>query len=444
MILEATSRGLTTPDGVNLKSVAGTGVAYDNNDRFVALQNGKATLNETVGILYQPIQVNPIETEICQRQLMEASPRGTTKKRRKRAYSFDTTHIAPYHKKPKVTSGLISVNDPKRTDMDSFDFSSYETFDLLWVASNIYNNETPSWFGWNAKYTNQDVPQHKIFYLQHIKASPTKRCVVLETMNRALTIAEECNLPSINLTYDLSIAKDAYAIQGSESPKFDRLHISLGAFHQEGSFFNAIGKMVDGSGVVYMLQDCEVLGDGHTTGFMSGKSYKKCKAVHTQLALVMRMFHLDLFAKSQTDLVDLQLVLEKSLESLNMACAFDEFSISSNLQNILQRYNAFCTLTRQGEHGKAAQFWMLYIDAIDIYQAFARSHRLGDFKLLLKSSFEMLKYFFVFNNRWYAKYGSLHLSKLLTLKDDHPELYKQFTDGLFAIARTKNSFHGRL
>ena len=82
-------------------------------------------------------------------------------------------------------------------------------------------------YGQRAAFWNQKLPcgltgilgistntyrRIKYFYLLQIQESPTKRHVVLETMKRAQRIAEECGLNCINVTYDLNIAKDAYAI----------------------------------------------------------------------------------------------------------------------------------------------------------------------------------------------------------------------------------------
>ena len=49
-VMHVTSQGLTTPDGANLSSVAGTRVAYDDNDRFVATLGAKDTLHDIVSI----------------------------------------------------------------------------------------------------------------------------------------------------------------------------------------------------------------------------------------------------------------------------------------------------------------------------------------------------------------------------------------------------------
>ena len=55
LTFEATKNGLLTPNGMSLDPMYGTGVAFDNYDRFVETLNGKDTLHDTVGIIYQTI-----------------------------------------------------------------------------------------------------------------------------------------------------------------------------------------------------------------------------------------------------------------------------------------------------------------------------------------------------------------------------------------------------
>lgn len=47
-----------TPYGMKLRPELGTGIAYDNQDRFVETLSGKNTLHDTVGIAYQTIKVS--------------------------------------------------------------------------------------------------------------------------------------------------------------------------------------------------------------------------------------------------------------------------------------------------------------------------------------------------------------------------------------------------
>ena len=52
----------------------------------------------------------------------------------------------------------------------------------------------------------------------------------------------------------------------------------------------------------------------------------------------------------------------------------------------------------------------------------------------------MMPFFFIFNKNKYARLGSYYLNELILLDETHPELSKEFEDGMFAIARTKKSF----
>ena len=58
MTFEANSRSTYTPFGMSLKQHCGTGVAWDNYDRYVETQSGKDTLHDTVGIAYQLVKDN--------------------------------------------------------------------------------------------------------------------------------------------------------------------------------------------------------------------------------------------------------------------------------------------------------------------------------------------------------------------------------------------------
>ena len=72
--------------------------------------------------------------------------------------------------------------------------------------------------------------------MPQINESPTSKSVVLERLKRAQKLAIECG-QAINVTYDLSIAKDAFAIRCEESPLYDNLFISIDPFHIELAFF---------------------------------------------------------------------------------------------------------------------------------------------------------------------------------------------------------------
>lgn len=85
-----------------------------------------------------------------------------------------------------------------------------ENLDLLWMMPHASGIVTPMWVGFNARinHTDNQIKQ-KVFYLTPINEAPTDNSVVLETMRRALRIANECGEQYAQVTYDLGIARIA-------------------------------------------------------------------------------------------------------------------------------------------------------------------------------------------------------------------------------------------
>ena len=116
MVLHANAQGTKTPFGASRRPVSGTGCAWDNNDRFVATLSGQNTLNDTVGIFYQPIQ----RSVVSEQSPMETSENLPNVKR-KRAYRHTPLNLEPYHKKPKINKTMVPLNDQRRLEIADFE-----------------------------------------------------------------------------------------------------------------------------------------------------------------------------------------------------------------------------------------------------------------------------------------------------------------------------------
>ena len=132
---ESTKRNLVTPLG--MKPRCGTGVTWDNFDRFVETITGKETLHDTVGITYQTItEEEPTdqepgddenlssEEETCfTREVTEAIHETLDKKKRRRAYQSRSLDIIPYRKKLKLRiSDFLSNDIPKRINLKTLPY----------------------------------------------------------------------------------------------------------------------------------------------------------------------------------------------------------------------------------------------------------------------------------------------------------------------------------
>ncbi|GFU15708.1 uncharacterized protein TNCV_1269231 [Trichonephila clavipes] len=97
------SRTGICPEAVNKNENLSTGMAFDNFDRFVDTKNGKDTLHDTVGIIYQNIDPN-FEEEF----VVEEEEAGVTTHNKRRRRSFETIEyeLPQCAKKLKKTTNI--------------------------------------------------------------------------------------------------------------------------------------------------------------------------------------------------------------------------------------------------------------------------------------------------------------------------------------------------
>ena len=377
MTFEARNRSMYTPYGMDLLSSVGTGLAWDNFDRFVETNSGKDTLHDTVGIAYQIAQsdvfhdftIGETNTEVdgSSEECNEANTISSVpKKRRRRIFESSGLNIQPYRKKPKMTNALLLGKEDERkiqspTVTEKLDNALLE--DMMWMID-VYTNEektTPMWVGWNSLRDKQPPLHQKIWYLPQINESPTSNSVVIETMRRSLEIAKECKRESIAVTYDLAIAKIALQIQFEERPTFDNLFIHLGSFHIEMALLKAFGKVIAESGGPHILNECEVLAKGSISSVCQGKNYKRSKKMHELLSLTMQTLHFEQYIRTHENGKDMLDILIKQRRSLRHS---EESVPSKEATEVFVEYKKFTCDTKNGKYGKTAQFWLNYIDMV--------------------------------------------------------------------------------
>lgn len=220
--------------------------------------------------------------------------------------------IAPYRKKPKLNNKLIK--SVKAAAKIPSNFNDIKLKDALWkicLALDIPN--TPMWIGFQSRIIKDNLPIHKISYLPQINESPTSTSVVKETLNIALRVAEECQQQYMHVTYDLAISKIALQIQHTEQPLYNNLFISLGPFHIMLSLFKAIGKFVNSCGLTDIVCNAGLLASGSIMGFLTGKSYSRCKRLHPLIAASLQILHFKQYLKTESIEVTEELLYDLSV-----------------------------------------------------------------------------------------------------------------------------------
>lgn len=183
-------------------------------------------------------------------------------------------------------------------------------------------------------------------------------------MMRSINIACKTGQQYVIVTYDLGVAKKAYAIQQIERPLFDDLLILLGNFHIELAFCGGVGTFIRESGIEFILTEADILAEGSVTGFINEKFYNRCKRVHGLVANVLEKKCYEHF---------LLTVPEAELEAFHYVMntvQTDPTQLDSHLQNpvvtkLLEKYEEYFYAVMDGSQGSMAQYWGIYIYLIN-------------------------------------------------------------------------------
>uniref|UniRef100_A0A6P7FYQ7 Uncharacterized protein LOC114335591 n=1 Tax=Diabrotica virgifera virgifera TaxID=50390 RepID=A0A6P7FYQ7_DIAVI len=452
LTFSTTNSSYICPEDILRRPDLNTAVAFDNFDRFVDTLNGKDTLHDTVGIIFQNIAQNEdtmpvipsIDSEIeivasnktVHSNILE-STLSTPRNRKRRAFEEVSFEMRPFTKKLKIATW--NQLDISALNEDPTNVNTVKELDIMWMLSHKLNiPDIPMWVGYHSKILIDNSLVQKISYLTPINESPTKHSTVLKTLELSQEIAKECKAPYIQVTYDLAIARTSYCIQTQESPKFDNIFIHLGAFHIEMAFFKAIGTFIEECGLTNIMTESDLIAEGSVLGFITGKNYNRCKRLHSIMALSLQQFHFDSFLENTNVTIE-----ESVIEYLTAFSQHkDNFPQVQHLetQNLLQLYDKYTAETLEGKHGKTAQFYAMYIDFINLYHIFIRSIRVGDLDLYFYTLGIIVCLFFYFNQQNYSRWLVFYLNQLQHINETHPGLREEIAKGSFGIRRTNKTF----
>ncbi|XP_071580294.1 uncharacterized protein [Temnothorax nylanderi] len=299
--------------------------------------------------------------------------------------------------------------------------------------------KTPMWVGFNSKIFLDESIKQRVSYLTTINLSPTNNAAVKETMVQSLKIAAECNDTYIQVTYDLAIAKVALQIQ-SQSDEFKNIFVHIGGFHVMMAFFKAIGKFIDNCGISNIMIDTELLATGSTNinGFLNGKHFNRCKRIHPIISLAYSILHFRQFLKQNN--IEITAEMKNYIINFNNTKSASAIIENNPLLDVTEKYENYLTQTINGEYGKTAQYYMIYVNLVKYYLLFNSSIRTANFSLFKYILPKISNLFFALNQPNYARWLVRYHNNLCKVDETHPGLRDLFEKGSFGVKRTDKDF----
>ena len=226
-------------------------------------------------------------------------------------------------------------------------------------------------------------------------------------MEQSLAASQEVGQEYAIVTFDLAVAKKAYALVWQYPEKFSKVIVRMGVFHTICSLFGTLGKMMKGSGIAEIIIESGICASGSLDGVMTGKHFNRALRVHELVLEALVRLLLVRFEEVHPRDASLSKEAFKLLMDLIENPGTDTASKikhSEEFRTYFDKYNAFKSEALNGIHGKTDQFWT----------------KENDLDLHIAALYALCPMFFAYDHCNYARYVPCYLMTLMNLSETHP------------------------
>ena len=243
-------------------------------------------------------------------------------------------------------------------------------------------------------------------------------------LEQSLKVSGEVDQEYAIVTFDLAVAKKAYALVWQYSDQFSKLLIRMGVFHTTCSLFGTVRKMIKGCGFSEIIIESGICASGSLDRVVSGRHFNRALRVHQLLFEALERLMLTRFEEkhsredclsNETFTMLRDLIATPSKEALDMVEQSEDF------RNYFEKYHAFKSEVMKGSPGKTAQFWARYMDIIQMVLTLIRATKESNKELHIAALYALCQMFFAYDHTNYARYVPVYLIILLNLSDTHPK-----------------------
>ena len=427
----------------NIKPYISTSLAWDNIDRLEETLSGEGTSHRVNGIAIQARHFGPHLPPI------EATPNLSKSKRRSVDVVLDK-ELPIYNAGERCGPPSRAYVEVASSEIEAKTWKK----NFLWILVRLHaaENQTISgWTGFNITVRNQEeVSKDNIGYLPTIDAPATNMSTVFEVLSQSQRIKNSLKLNTIVVVFDQALYAKATEIKWKHSEQFGDVILRMGAFHTICMFLGIIGKRFQDAGLRDLCVESQVIVEGSVSGVLEGRRYNRAVRLHKLVyEALMRQawsgFRVWIAEKhnDKAYLVEDMFVSLQSLRDNVCAAEFQTKFCDNSFSKVTELFRRYMLVLRH-ENGKLSEFWMSYLDLIDLLLAMIRASREGDWDLHISSIRNFIPWCFAYDNINYARYLSSYLSEMSHLEDEHPEVLAYLKSGGFAVQIGEDNPFGRI
>ncbi len=451
---EVAKPGLILPSNCQ-PEVFGT-FCWDNSDLQEETLSGHGTTHCTSGIVIQQTvdtcSIGPRATPASLVDITNIQNSSNNNNRRRRSITEKPNIVMGYPTMPRTGPESLTIDvdqmtatTPENTAAQKKDMGWFlarlSTEELLFQPREDHDQSIPGWTAFNRILQENAAPrQSTIGYCQTIDASPTEVSTVYTLLKRSLIMANELHQFDCPVVCDLAIFSKMMQIIWQRPDEFSRIIPRMGSFHIIGSFLSVIGKRYGDAGLADILTESGVLAAGSVAGVIQGKHYNRAVRMHKLTFEALERLRWSEFGSWLEDhpehKVPHKAILE-ILRDMHEHPCMDSFQQLIDLQEFNQLKEAYAEFDRI-DNGPMKQFWSSYLNMVSLLLQFIRATREGNWSLHLACIGQIIPYMFALDNVNYARYLPVYWAQMTALPNTHPEAYRHFADGEFAVQRSKN------
>ena len=208
---------------------------------------------------------------------------------------------------------------------------------------------------------------------------------------------------------DFGAAMKAFQVIWNNPIIWSDILIHPGDFHCMLMFFLVIRSRLRGSGFEEIIFQAKLCTSGCIKGILNGKHYYRCWLIHETFAQTVEQLPADEYLETL------------SPEKINVSiCDILQCLNDKEVKGYISSTQSSYKKSQQGEYGYTGQYWMTYVELVDLLHKFHYAIAGNDFDLRLAVWEEMLRFCFVFDNVHYACYGTYYVNQMKRLKEPHP------------------------